>query len=208
MVDQQIDRVGGFLDRLREVRGMGVHAGYIRTVEAGGKEEEEIKRIENGNKEKGGGGEESQAMIREISTSSTHSSTPQTQESEPLLPDLTTLIDGLKSLSSTRSNTSTTRTSLLSTIESYTSALHRHLWNPRPGAGFGGGGGGTGYGLSTMDQSLRNEGGSATGKSGVYKDGWESEGLGDRSEEWDKVRKEVRGIKGMLLGRRNIGLSY
>lgn len=212
LAEQQTERVSGLLGRLKEIRGMGVHAGYKREAADDGEVGAEDAETEGKEGVQGEKGEESKAMIREISSSahstSSHTSDPSPATSPnvpPLLPDLTSLIDTLKNLTSTRSNTATTRTSLLSTIESYTSALHRQLWNPRPGAGKGAWG--TGYGLGTLDQSLRNEGATGGATAGVYKDGWEGEGLGDRAEEWDRVRKEVRGIKGMLLGRRSMGIG-
>lgn len=231
-MDQQVERTESFLGRLRAVRAMGMHAGYKREIlpsesstlaeEEKGKSSREERGAEKGKGSAVAGEDESKAMIRELSSSAHSSTTSQDGDdsndsitvAQPLIPDLEPLLVSLKSLSSTRGNTSTTRTSLLSTIESYTSALHRQLWNPRPGAGFGVGAGGnkgwgTGYGLNTLDQSLRNAsgGGGSSGSAGVYKDGWEGEGLSDRSEEWDKVRKEVRGIKGMLLGRRSMGMG-
>jgi hypothetical protein len=108
-------------------------------------------------------------------------------------PDLTPLIAALSTLATTRRNTSTTRTSLLSTLEAYTSALHRQMWNPTPSDRWGG------VGLNSLDRHLGAAGAGAGGKkAGAY----EFEGVIDRREEWDAVRKEVRAVKGMLLGRR------
>lgn len=213
LVEQQVDRVGSLLQRLKEVRASGVHAGMPQT-ESEGVNAEAPGRAEgpSGNAlVKRDQGQEAKGMIREISHSSAPSTSSPTRPSSPappnpapLIPDISGLVASLRGLSVARSHTSTTRTSLLSTIESYTSALHRQLWNPRPGAGMGAWG--TGYGLGTLDQSLAREGGAVKGSS-VYKDGWEGEGLRDRGEEWDAVRKEIRGIKGMLLGRRSMGLG-
>lgn len=96
---------------------------------------------------------------------------------------------GLRALSQSIHNltamldaTSTTRISLISTLESYTSHVHRQLFLAKP----------PGYtndrfavGLGTLSENLKKEG--------------EHEKKG---EEWDAVRKEVRAVKGLLLNRR------
>lgn len=96
---------------------------------------------------------------------------------------------GLRSLSQSIHNlttvldaTSTTRISLISTLESYTSHIHRQLFLAKS----------PGYtsdrftvGLGTLSDNLKKEG--------------EHEKKG---EEWDAVRKEVRAVKGLLLNRR------
>lgn len=109
----------------------------------------------------------------------------------PLLPldNLTTLSTSLRSLSNAISSTSTTRVSLLSTLETYTSQLHRdvYLRNDHRSA--------FSVGLGSLSENLANASGStALGSSGAAKS--------DRTE-WDDVRKEIRAIKGLLLGRRN-----
>jgi hypothetical protein len=127
--------------------------------------------------------------------------------SKPLLPDFSPLASSLRTLSSARGNTSTTRTSLLSTLESYTSHLHRQLWAPRPGhTAFGG------VGMSSLSANLARERGGRVdsyGMNGRLEDGGDMDiGLGSagRGEDWDAVRREIRAIKAMLLNRRNFAI--
>jgi len=99
------------------------------------------------------------------------------------LDGLASLSLSLRSLSGALASTSTTRTSLLSTLESYTSQLHREVYlRSDPKTSFS-------VGLGSLSQNLANVGAKA--------------GAGTGSTGWDDVRKEVRAIKGLLLGRRN-----
>ncbi|WVF73130.1 hypothetical protein IAT40_007949 [Kwoniella sp. CBS 6097] len=120
---------------------------------------------------------------------------------EPLVPlsSLQNLSTNLNSLTSALDNTSTTRTSLISTLESYTSHLHREMFVSRaPGLnhGFRGGSGFGGYSIGgTLGANLSR----ASGSAGAGEEGGIRAGNG---EEWDSVRKEIRAIKGLLLNRR------
>ena len=103
------------------------------------------------------------------------------------LDNLASLSTSLKSLSSAISSTSTTRTSLLSTLETYTAQLHREVYlrNDHKSS--------FSVGLGSLSQNLANVSGSSVhGPTGI-----------SDSSDWDDVRKEVRAIKGLLLGRRN-----
>lgn len=252
LVEQQSEKVSRLLDRVRKITDLKMYAGVRNKISDNGIRDQEdnggmqVPRVQQDEKslmkmkdkvER----ERAEAMIREISHSTTLSSSPpstttqtailsvpSSSSDQSLLPDLDPLKATLKELSITRSNTSTTRTSLISTLDSYTSSLHHQLFNPRPGhshypqsawsnsqssnawtrssaaaSGYGG------YGLNTLDDSLRKEGVNVDGgslKSG-RNDGNAVEGVMDRSCEYDNVRKEIRGIKGMLLGRRSLGLT-
>lgn len=95
---------------------------------------------------------------------------------------LRALSQSIHNLTTVLDATSTTRISLISTLESYTSHIHRQLFLAKS----------PGYtsnrftvGLGTLSENLKMEG--------------EHEKKG---EEWDAVRKEVRAVKGLLLNRR------
>ena len=117
-------------------------------------------------------------------TSQASSSRPSATHALPLLSlkDLSALSSSLTDLSSALDSTSTTRTSLLSTLEMYTSQLQRDIFlrssRPNPSVG-----------LNTLSQNLDRERGYSA-----------DEG---RSKEWREARKEIRAMKGILLGRRN-----
>ena len=130
----------------------------------------------------------------------------QQQEKEPRpspLADVTPLVESLRNLSDGLRATSTTRESLLSTLEGYTSVLHRQVYlRSTNSSGIGGLGGNFGMGdssksksigLSTLSSNLAEAQGTHTGEIDMSR----------RGQEWDAVRKEIRAIKGMLLGRRN-----
>jgi hypothetical protein len=128
----------------------------------------------------------------------------ETASIESLLPlsPVASLSQTLRDLVIAFTSTSTTRTSLLSTLESYTSLLHRQLYLRNHPISFGGG---SKYGLNTLSDNLAKAGGKSTWSAFDQSEG-DSGGLenaGVKSEEWDAVRKEVRAIKGMLLSRRN-----
>lgn len=127
----------------------------------------------------------------------------------PLIPinPLASLTSTVRDLTSTLDSTSTTRTSLLSTLESYTSTLHREVFLRSDRFGSSGGYSG-GYSMSTLSANLAKAGGGGTSGRNRAQQGAEAgdgglSGVGVKSEEWDAVRKEVRGIKGILLNRRN-----
>ena len=119
--------------------------------------------------------------LETTSTAETDTTTPPTSRPTTLLPLEPTaqLTTALRALGLALQATQTTRTSLLSTLESYTSTLHRSVFlrsNPSLGSNF------------------------AFGPTGREREKMEGEA---RGEEWDAVRKEVRAIKGLLLGRRS-----
>lgn len=120
---------------------------------------------------------------------------------EPLpLAPLIQLSTSLRALSAALSATATTRTSLLSTLEGYTSQLHRDIYlRPTPGSLAGGGTGRWGsVGLGSLGANLAKESGRDPGSKG---------GLSGVGEEWDAVRKEVRAVKGLLLSRRGFSVT-
>jgi hypothetical protein len=138
--------------------------------------------------------------------------------SESLIPitKISSLSTSLSNLLSAFNSTSTTRTSLLSTVESYSSYLHRQVYrrsqpfSTASSAGINK----SGYSLGTLSANLAKAGGSTSSNQrrpfdiyGQLEDGDDQEvrleDMGVKSEEWDAVRKEVRAIKGMLLSRRN-----
>ena len=143
------------------------------------------------------------------STSTSTTTTSATASATPLHPlsALSNLSTSLQSLSLYLNSTTTTRTSLLSTLESYTSSLHRSIYirpSTRPWSGVGGA-----VGLNTSSQNLKAAGSvnfdHRNGRD-ARDEGGELDALGGiegRVEEWDAVRKEIRAIKGLLLGRRN-----
>ena len=159
IVSQQVERSRNLLDRLKDLRS--------RRLYRDNHGERQLASDDEGNMER-----------EEVPLS------PRSGSTLPTQPDLSGLSDSLKSLSVALGATSTTRTSLTSTLESYTSHLHREIYlrpTSSTNSNFGTGA------LGTFNRDSRN--GSDEG----------------RTEEWDSVRKEVRAIKGMLLGRRNFG---
>ncbi|CAD6571194.1 MAG: hypothetical protein TREMPRED_000196 [Tremellales sp. Tagirdzhanova-0007] len=165
IVSQQVERYQNLLDRLK---GLPSHRLY--------RDSRVERQLENEKDDKGE--PESENMDLENQLSSRPTSTL------PIKSDLSGLGDSLKSLSAALGATSTTRTSLTSTLESYTSHLHREIYL-RPTSSTN-----NNFGMGALGTMNRDPGhGSDVG----------------RMEEWDSVRKEVRVIKGMLLGRRNFG---
>lgn len=110
--------------------------------------------------------------------------------------DTSVLGPALRELASAMDATATTRTSLLSTLEGYTSGLHRELFLSRGGAGSSSpwSKSTSSVGLGTLSANLAKAGGGADSPLGLP---------AAKSEEWDAVRREVRAIKGILLNRRN-----
>jgi len=111
--------------------------------------------------------------------------------------DLEELPSLLGALGTNLSATSTTRTSLLSTLASYNSQLHTQdfVSNTRGSRSRGG------VGLNSLDENLAKEAG-RSGARGL--DGGDtSEGfvIGRAAPEFEELRKEVRGLKGLLLSR-------
>lgn len=202
-MEQQVDRVKGIVTRLRELRANRLYPAVTVPVDA-------AEHLDRAKEEKGkeAGKEEEKPLLEEIpssrSSSSSHPADPLTERKarpnriprsgsglqtdlQPIpTPSLTTLTTSLRSLSSALTSTATTRTSLLTSLESFTSHLHREIYlrsstslNSLP------------VGLGTLDANLRDSAG----------------GSGEGKGEWDDVRKEVRAIKGLLLGRRSFALN-
>lgn len=108
--------------------------------------------------------------------------------------DPSVLGPALRELASSMEATATTRTSLLSTLEGYTSGLHRELFLSRGAGGSPWSKGTSSVGLGTLSANLAKAGGNTDSPLGLP---------AAKSEEWDAVRREVRAIKGILLNRRN-----
>lgn len=193
-MDQQKDRWTGLVAGLREVRARSIYPPPSEEVPVPAPLKET-----NGDEEKlalAKLGEEAR-LIEEESTDGEDTTTPNPQAIERILPldTVSSLSTSLANLVTAFTSTSTTRTSLLSTLESYTSHLHRQLYlRSTPGSV------GMRYGMNTLSANLAKAGG---GKAwGAFEqDGDQPTGV--KGEEWDSVRKEVRAIKGMLLSRRN-----
>lgn len=100
----------------------------------------------------------------------------------------------LRELASAMEATATTRTSLLSTLEGYTSGLHRELFLSRGASSTPWSKSTSSVGLGTLSANLAKAGGNSDSPLGLP---------AAKSEEWDAVRREVRAIKGILLNRRN-----
>jgi hypothetical protein len=194
LVDQQKDRWAGLVAGLKEVRARSIYppateeASVPSSVLESKGDEEKLALDKLG---------EEARLIEEESTDGEDTSTPNTAAIERILPlnTISSLSISLANLVTAFTSTSTTRTSLLSTLESYTSHLHRQLYlRSTPGSG------GMRYGMNTLSANLAKAGG------GKAWGAFEQEGeqtTGVKGEEWDAVRKEVRAIKGMLLSRRN-----
>jgi len=194
VVDQQVDRVKALLSRLRELRGNRLYPPIFNGESQIPSETDPDKKQDKEEHEKE---EERPLVLEELhsrpstpTSSSAHPPTPPPNLTDPT-PSLTRLSTSLQSLSSALSSTSTTRTSLLSTLESYTSHLHREIYL-RSSSSTAAGNYGMPVSLGTLGHNLNSEIGGA--------------GADRRGEEWDGVRKEVRAIKGMLLGRRSFGV--
>jgi len=193
LVDQQKDRWVGLVAGLREVRAKKI---YPLATETGD--------ITLGADTKGTTGElvldkmteEARLIEEESNKDAEEEATTSTIERILPLETVSSLSTSLGNLVSAFTSTSTTRTSLLSTLESYTSHLHRQLYlRSTPGSS------GMRYGMNTLSANLAKAGG---GKGwGGFEQESNDETVGVKGEEWDAVRKEVRAIKGMLLSRRN-----
>ena len=141
-------------------------------------------------------------LVEEMTETASHASTSTShltkyQARIPLIPsiELSDLTAKLKDLSEALDSTSTTRTSLLSTLELYTAELHREVFRRSVPSTYGGHSGATPVGLGTLSANLNRESGHAalTGPNGID----------DGMKEFDMARKEIRAMKGILLGRRN-----
>lgn len=217
LVDQQSDRWTGLVGTLRQIKARGMYASTSPTDL--GTDKEVDSQIE-GSEEKKGHGEMEMARLTQHEEGS-EDEDEEGSKTEGLIPinTISTLSTSLTNLLTAFNSTSTTRTSLLSTVEGYSSYLHRQVYRrTQPFASSGGAGGyQSGYSLGTLSANLTKAGGgnSTTAASqrkafDIYgtQDGDEDqevrlEDMGVKSQEWDAVRKEVRAIKGMLLSRRN-----
>lgn len=150
------------------------------------------------------------ALARSRSPDSPRSAAISIAHTEPVPPklhaDTSSLGTALRDLAAGFDATATTRTSLLSTLEGYTSGLHRELYLTRSGgssAPWSVPGANSRVGLNTLSANLAKEGGGIDSST----NGMSPLGLPPaRSEEWDSVRREVRAIKGLLLNRRNFAV--
>jgi hypothetical protein len=194
LVDQQKDRWTGLVAGLREVRAKSIYPPATEEAPVPSPLKESKGQEENLALEKVG---EEARLIEEESTDGEDTPTPNPKAIERILPlgTVSSLSTSLANLVTAFTSTSTTRTSLLSTLESYTSHLHRQLYlRSTPGSG------GMRYGMNTLSANLAKAGG---GKAWGAFEQDDAEAVGVKGEEWDAVRKEVRAIKGMLLSRRN-----
>lgn len=198
-MEQQLERWTGLVGGLRDMGGKGMYQLEVQKAaegESGGTTAALAGPGETAEKkapEAVAGGEAEKLLAGPRVSEHADDAVP---EPTPLLPDLTDVMSTLDDLASTRSNTATTRLSLLSTLEAYTSSLHRQLWSPRPGHG------GYGVGLNNLNANLAKERGSA-GAASSFEDKGIELSVGVKGEEYDAVRKEIRTIKGILLNRRN-----
>lgn len=212
----QKERWRALLESLGKIRALGI---YRRPREVG--EEEKVapagnelalvrtrssQKSEGSNKEKGDGAKPPPSVTAVTVTSEDEDTrTPPSLHADP-----SALSASLRDLAASLDATNTTRTSLISTLESYTSGLHRELFVARglSNSTWGGGSayGGTGrVGLGTLSANLAQASNPSNGASGSGTDSV----LGlpaAKSQEWDAVRREVRAIKGLLLNRRNFAV--
>jgi hypothetical protein len=192
LVDQQKDRWTGLVKGLKEVRARTIYPAATEDDNIPVKEVDEegqILALEN----TGEG-----ARLIEADSNADEEQLPNSKI-ERILPlePVASLTTALANLVTAFTSTSTTRTSLLSTLESYTSHLHRQLYlrSGTNSSSFG-----MRYGMNNLSANLAKAGG-GKGWGAFEQDGDETVGV--KGEEWDAVRKEVRAIKGMLLSRRN-----
>jgi hypothetical protein len=215
----QKDRWRTMLEKLQAIRGLGIFP-LALTAEENAERDAAIAKIEAEKAEKAAAKEQEkdkQVALHGQEPESPKSATtsipdelpPATKPPPlPMRADVGDLSAALKDLAANLDATATTRTSLVSTLEGYTSGLHRELflarsggpstpWGPVPGANNTGR-----VGLGTLSANLASAGGKVAGQP-------EASPLGippARSEEWDNVRREVRAIKGLLLNRRNFSV--
>ncbi|WVQ82135.1 hypothetical protein IAT38_004263 [Cryptococcus sp. DSM 104549] len=183
IVDQQSERLTTLVEGLRRLRSKIIYPAPSSESEAGEGETEKSKELVR-----------REASLKEINSTSSvashHSESGDSDSAQPkpeMVPfsPLTTLCKSVRGLTSALDSTSTTRTSLISTLESYTSHLHRQLFVARPTGGYGG----FSVGMGSLSANLKKEG--------------LDSGVEGKGEEWDAARKEIRAIKGMLLNRRS-----
>jgi hypothetical protein len=199
----QRERWRSLLDRLREIRAAPIFRERVQEVE---EEERALVRARTRESEVS---REELALVKSRSREEkdedkdkekgTEGGDKEEEEEPPtvnMFADVAPLSAALRDLASSLDATATTRTSLVSTLEGYTSGLHRELF--ARGGATNSWGGTSSVGLSTLGANLAKAGGSA-----------DASPLGlpaAKSEEWDNVRREVRAIKGLLLNRRNFSV--
>ncbi|WVR07839.1 hypothetical protein IAU60_004882 [Kwoniella sp. DSM 27419] len=235
LVDQQVSRVRGLVEGLTKVRSSGIYPARPATdaKDGEGATPSLQKHLKPAPPNPGSSRPAMHrgASLKEIDSSasvSSASSQPMTASMAdtastpiphpdngapvpPLLPldDLETLSMTLRSLTAALDSTSTTRTSLISTLESYTSHLHREMFVARHPASVSSSSGGRGrpttggfggYSIGgTLGESLSRAGAGAGAGHAA-----DTSSPGVRGEDWDAVRKEIRAIKGVLLNRRTL----
>lgn len=219
----QRDRWRSIIDKLREIRGIPIYpkpsedeveelisvtldakdSALVRARTRESDRTEKTEKTERTEKTEDGRKEKTTPL------SPAHSAKIEEEEvvktsgpAQPLFGDVSPLTAALRDLASSLDATATTRTSLVSTLEGYTSGLHRELFISRgaysnPWAGVPGANTTSRVGLGTLGANLASAGGSEASPLGLP---------AAKSEEWDNVRREVRAIKGLLLNRRNFSV--
>jgi hypothetical protein len=222
LVAPQADRWRGIVDRLRDIRLTSI---FPEPTEP--EAEEEVGagalvrvRTRGSEKSKGSKGAADKEDDKDAMEKALEKKVPdapgsatiapadgETEETEPKEPgpnrifgDVSPLSVALRDLASSLGATATTRTSLVSTLEGYTSGLHRELFISRGGQSsvpWGPVSSTSRVGLGTLGANLAKAGGGEQSPLGLP---------AAKSEEWDNARREVRAIKGLLLNRRNFSL--
>lgn len=215
-MDQQSDRWTGLVGTLRQIKARGVYASTTPTTSGTTEGTGKGTLVEGSENEKRDG-----EMEMEMARLTDHEDDAHSEEGtiategQSLIPinTISTLSTSLSNLLTAFNSTSTTRTSLLSTVEGYSSYLHRQVYRRTQPFSSSGGGYQSGYSLGTLSANLAKAGGASGSQRKAFdiygsQEGGEDEevrleDMGVKSQEWDAVRKEVRAIKGMLLSRRN-----
>lgn len=215
----QSERWGQLVEKLKGIRELAIfpvrseeetralvraHKAELASHSSQVGEEESVKEGEEGEGEEKDEKDERKLLTApDDSPKSASISLAETAEGEEMPPPPTTsqlhadpsvLGPALRELASSMEATATTRTSLLSTLEGYTSGLHRELFLSRGANSSPWSKGTSSVGLGTLSANLAKAGGNTDSPLGLP---------AAKSEEWDAVRREVRAIKGILLNRRN-----
>ncbi|WOO80253.1 uncharacterized protein LOC62_03G003764 [Vanrija pseudolonga] len=214
----QKERWRSLLDSLGKIRALGI---YRRPRESGEDDKEKVpagnelalvrtrssQKSDGSNKDKDGTKPPPSVTAVTVTSEDEDTRTPPSLHADP-----SALSASLRDLAASLDATNTTRTSLISTLESYTSGLHRELFVARglSNSTWGGGSayGGTGrVGLGTLSANLAQASNPNGGAAGAASGTDSVLGLpAAKSQEWDAVRREVRAIKGLLLNRRNFAV--
>lgn len=210
----QSERWGQLVEKLKGIRELAIfpvrsedetralvraHKAELASQASQAEEEEEEKKSEA---EEGEKDERKLLTAPDDSPKSASISLAETAEAEEAPPTTTSQLHAdpsvlgpaLRELASSMEATATTRTSLLSTLEGYTSGLHRELFLSRGANSSPWSKSTSSVGLGTLSANLAKAGGNQDSPLGLP---------AAKSEEWDAVRREVRAIKGILLNRRN-----